>query len=599
MGKSTELSKTAAKELAKAPTGINGLDEITGGGLPRSRPTLVCGGAGCGKTLFAMEFLLEGALKYDEPGVFMSFEETTEELAQNIASLGFDLNGLVSRKKVIVDYVHVDRSEIHETGEYDLDGLFVRLGYAIDSIGAKRVVLDTIEALFSGLPNEATLRAELRRLFRWLKNKGVTAVITAERGSGTLTRHGLEEYVSDCVILLDHRVEHQVSTRRLRIVKYRGTTHGTNEYPFLIDHEGISVLPITSLGLTHKAATERVSSGITRLDAMLEGKGYYRGSSILVSGTSGTGKTSIAAHFASAACERGERCLYLALEESPSQIMRNLHSVGLDLERWVKKGLLSFQAARPTAHGLEMHLAIVHKTIGEFKPLVVVVDPVTNLLSVGAEDEVKAMLTRLIDYMKSQQVTGLFTSLTDGDQALEKTDVGISSLMDTWILLRNIESDGERNRGLYVLKSRGMAHSNQIREFRMSKQGIELVDAYLGPAGVLTGTARLVQEAREKAEISEYRQEVARKRRELERNRKTLAAQIAALKAEIAAQEEELNTLSKREVEREEVRGYDRLVLARSRHAELPPTGKQGAIDEIPKQKDERKKKTKARGNRR
>jgi circadian clock protein KaiC len=599
MGKSTVFSKTVAKELPKAPTGINGLDEITSGGLPRGRPTLVCGGAGCGKTLFAMEFLLEGALKYDEPGVFMSFEETTDELAQNIASLGFDLNGMVAHKKVVVDYVHVDRSEIHETGEYDLEGLFVRLGYAIDSIGAKRVVLDTIEALFSGLPNEATLRAELRRLFRWLKNKGVTAVITAERGSGTLTRHGLEEYVSDCVILLDHRVEHQVSTRRLRIVKYRGTTHGTNEYPFLIDHEGISVLPITSLGLTHEASTERISSGIKRLDAMLEGKGYYRGSSILVSGTSGTGKTSVATHFASAACERGERCLYLALEESPSQIMRNLRSVGLDLEHWVKKGLLSFQAARPTSHGLEMHLAIVHKTIAEFKPQVVVVDPVTNLLSVGAEDEVKAMLTRLIDYMKSQQVTGLFTSLTDGDQVLEKTDVGISSLMDTWILLRNIESDGERNRGLYVLKSRGMAHSNQIREFRMSKQGIELVDAYLGPAGVLTGTARLVQEAKEKAEAAEYKQEVTRKRRELERNRKTLEAQIAALKAEFAAQEEELNTLSKREVEREEVRGYDRLEMARSRHAELPPNGKQGALDEIPKQKDERKKKTKARGARR
>lgn len=589
MGKANVLLKTVAPELPKAPTGIPGLDDITGGGLPRGRPTLVCGSAGCGKTLFALEFLLEGVLKFGEPGVFMSFEETAEELAQNIASLGFDLNDLIERKKVVVDYVHVDRNEIHETGAYDLDGLFVRLDYAINTVGAKRVVLDTLEALFSGLPNEATLRAELRRLFRWLKNKGVTSIITAERGSGTLTRHGLEEYVSDCVILLDHRVESQISTRRLRIVKYRGTTHGTNEYPFLIDRDGISVLPITSLGLAHKASSERVSSGIEKLDDMLEGKGYFRGSSILVSGTSGTGKTSLAAHFASAACERGERCLYLALEESPSQIMRNLRSVGLELERWVKKGLLNFQAARPTTYGLEMHLAVVHKTIAEFKPQVVVVDPVTNLLSVGETEEVKAMLTRLIDRMKSQQITGLFTSLTDGDKALEQTDVGISSLMDTWILLRNIESNGERNRGLYILKSRGMAHSNQIREFRMSNQGIELVTAYLGPGGVLTGTARLVQEARELAETTEYQQEVARRRRELERKRQALRAQIAALQAEFAAQEEELSTLSQREVEREALRGRAQSEWARSRHAQLFPHEKQGVPDEIANQKDGRK----------
>lgn len=569
MSKSKARPKPTVKDLPKSLTGINGLDEITAGGLPQGRPTLICGGAGCGKTLFAMEFLLNGALNFDEPGVFMAFEETTEELTQNIASLGFDLNKLIAQKKVVVDYVHVDRSEIHETGDYDLDGLFVRLDYAIKSIGAKRVVLDTIEALFSGLPNEATLRAELRRLFRWLKEKGVTAVITAERGSGSLTRHGLEEYVSDCVILLDHRVEGQISTRRLRIVKYRGTTHGTNEYPFLIDRDGISVLPITSLGLTHDATTERVSSGIKQLDDMLEGKGYYRGSSVLVSGTSGTGKTSLAAHFADAACQRGERCLYLALEESPSQIKRNLRSVGLNLERWVKKGLLNFQAARPTTYGLEMHLAIIHKTIAEFKPQVVVVDPVTNLLSVGETYEVKAMLTRLIDFMKGQQITTVFTSLTESDGAIEKTEVGISSLMDTWILLTNIESNGERNRGLYVLKSRGMAHSNQVREFRMTNQGIELVDAYLGPAGVLTGTARLTQEAREKAESLVYRQEVARKKRELERKRKALEAQIAALRAEFEAQQEDLLTMNQHEVEREEALGHDRSQMARLRHAGL------------------------------
>ena len=411
---------STVQELPKAPTGINGLDEITDGGLPRGRPTLVCGGAGCGKTLFAMEFLLEGALKFNEPGVFMAFEETTEELAQNVISLGFDLNGLIESKKVVVDYVHIDRKEIHETGEYDLDGLFVRLAYAIDSIGAKRVVLDTIEALFSGLPDELTLRAELRRLFRWLKDKGVTAIITAERGAGTLTRHGLEEYVSDCVILLDHRVHGQVSTRRLRIVKYRGSTHGTNEYPFLIDNEGISVLPITSLGLAHKVSTERVSSGNDQLDTMLEGKGYFRESSVLVSGTSGTGKTSLATHFANAACQRGERCLYLALEESPNQIMRNLRSIGLDLQRWVDKGLLKFHAARPTAYGLEMHLALIHKTIADFDPQVVIVDPITKLMSAGDADEVKAMMMRLIDFIKGRQITALFTSLTDGNAALEK-----------------------------------------------------------------------------------------------------------------------------------------------------------------------------------
>ncbi|MGH7832091.1 MAG: circadian clock protein KaiC, partial [Candidatus Binatia bacterium] len=348
------------KTLPKAPSGIQGLDEITFGGLPKGRPTLLCGSAGCGKTLLSMEFLIRGALRYNEPGVFVAFEETAEELAKNVASLGYDLGDLVARKKLIVDYVYLERSDIEETGEYDLEGLFVRLGHAINSIRARRVALDSLEAIFSAFSNQFILRAELRRLFRWLKEKGVTAVITAERGDGTLTRHGLEEYVSDCVIVLDHRVNDQISTRRVRILKYRGSVHGTNEYPFLIGKEGFSVLPITSVGLQHEVSNERISSGVQRLDAMLGGKGYYRGSSILISGTAGTGKSSLCAHFVDAACRRRERCLYVSSEESPPQIIRNMRSIGLALAPWVEKGLLQFQAVRPTFYSLEMHLAILH-----------------------------------------------------------------------------------------------------------------------------------------------------------------------------------------------------------------------------------------------
>ena len=405
------------RSLPKAPTGIQGLDEITGGGLPRGRPTLVCGSAGCGKTLLAMEFLVRGATEFGEPGVFMAFEETAEELAQNVRSLGFDLEDLAEQNKLLVDFVRVERSEIEETGEYDLEGLFIRLGHAIDSLGAKRVVLDTLETLFGGLSNAAILRAELRRLFRWLKDKGVTAIITGERGDGTLTRHGLEEYVSDCVIVLDHRVTEQLSTRRLRIVKYRGTTHGTNEYPFLIDENGISVLPVTSLGLSQEASDERISTGIPRLDAMLGGKGVYRGSSVLISGTAGTGKTSLAAHFADATCRRGERCLYFAFEESESQLVRNMRSIGLDLAPWSKKGLLRFHATRPSAYGLEMHLATLHKLVNEFEPRVVVVDPITTFLGAGTSVEAESMLMRLIDFLKAQQITAMFTSLTHGGNA--------------------------------------------------------------------------------------------------------------------------------------------------------------------------------------
>ena len=550
MSKDAEQQTPANRGLAKAPTGIQGLDEITGGGLPRGRPTLVCGSAGCGKTLLAMEFLVRGATQFDEPGVFMSFEETTQELTQNVRSLGFDLDDLVQQKKLAMDFVRVERNEIEETGEYDLEGLFVRLNFAIDSVGAKRVVLDTIEALFGGLSNASILRGELRRLFRWLKDKGVTAVITCESGDGALTKHSLEEYVSDCVIMLDHRVTDQMSTRRLRIVKYRGTSHETNEYPFLIDEDGISVLPITSLGLQHTASTERISSGIPRLDAMLGGEGFYRGSTVLMSGTAGSGKSSIAAHFAAAACQRGERCLYFAFEESPGQILRNMRSIGIDLEPWVKKGMLHFHASRAAIHGLEMHLATIHKLVREFKPRVVVMDPVGSLTSVGTREDSNVMLTRLIDFLKMQEITALLTSLTSGDEALEQTNVNVSTLVDTWLLLRDLELDGERNRVMYVLKSRGMAHSNQLREFLLTNQGVELQNVYLGAEGVLTGSARQTREAAEKAGSLLRHQEAEAKQRERVLKREAQEARIVVLQKEFEAEEE----VAKRDIEQERSR---------------------------------------------
>jgi circadian clock protein KaiC len=484
-------SRPAGHPVAKAPTGIPGLDEITNGGLPRGRPTLVCGGAGCGKTLLAMEFLVRGALKYDEPGVFVSFEETAEELVTNARSLGVDLQRLSARRRLLLDYVHLERSGLIESGEYDLEGLFVRVGHAIDSLGAKRVVLDTIERLFSGLSNTFILRSELDRLFRWLKTKRVTAIVTGERDGERLTRHGLEEYVSDCVILLDQRVRDQCATRRLRILKYRGSAHAGNEMPFLIDDRGLSVLPITSLGLTHQASTVRVSTGVPGLDAMFGRKGYFRGNSVLVSGTAGTGKSSLGCHFAEAACRRGERCLYLAFEESPSQIIRNMKSIGVDLERWMRRGLLRILARRPTALGLEAHLLSIHRAIEDWQPRVVVVDPVTNMIAVGSETEVKAMFARLIDFMKLRQITALFTSLTEGGGAAERTDLGVSSLMDIWMLLGNLEANGERNRSIQIVKARGMAHSNQVREFMITDRGIMLVDVTRLPDGrVAIGSAR-------------------------------------------------------------------------------------------------------------
>lgn len=556
-----------ADQLQKAPTGIAGLDEITLGGLPRGRPTLVCGAAGCGKTLLAMEFLVRGATQYGEPGVFMAFEETPDELSQNVASLGFDLRALERKKKLSLDHVHIERSEIQETGEYDLEGLFVRLNYAIDSIGAKRVVLDTLEALFGGLSDTGILRAELRRLFRWLKDKGVTAVITAERGDGSLTRHGLEEYVSDCVILLDNRVQDQLTTRRLRIVKYRGTSHGTNEYPFLIDEDGFSVTPITSVGLGYSVSSKRISTGISELDDMLGG-GYYQGSSVLVSGTAGTGKTSIAAHLVNAACARGERAIFLASEESPQQIIRNMASIGIDLGRWLDRGLLRFHAERATAHGFEAHLTALHKHINNYKPQVAVIDPLNTLLKAGAENEVENLIVRMVDFLKSRGVTALFSSIADFQMNSEHTDIAVSSLVDTWLLVRNIEQRGERNRGLYVLKSRGMAHSNQIREFLMTNQGIKLVDVCVDDReGVLIGSARKEFERAQATAAEQNTRENSRKRFIMEQRRKALAAKIEALQSEFEAQvREDEQLILEAEQEMENAR-TDRAAAARERQS--------------------------------
>jgi circadian clock protein KaiC len=568
MAKKRSASISPPPGLAKCPTGIQGLDEITGGGLPRGRPTLVCGAAGCGKTLLAMEFLVRGATQFGEPGAFIFFEETEGELADNVASLGFDLPDLVRRKKIVLDHIHIERSEIEETGEYDLEGLFVRLNLAIDSIGAKRVVLDTLEALFAGLPNEAVLRAELRRLFRWLKEKGVTAVITAERGREQLTRHGLEEYVSDCVILLDHRVNERLATRHLRVVKYRGSVHGTNEYPFLISHEGISVLPITSLRNDHTASNERISTGIPRLDAMLSGRGFFRGATILLTGPPGSGKTSVASYFAHAAAQRGERALYFAFEESPNQIARDMRSLDLHLGVAMKRGLLRFHASRPSLYGLEMHLATMFKEVQSYRPSVVIVDPITSLLAAGSQSEAKSMVTRLIDFLKTEHITALFTSLVSGGRNLPETEIVISSLMDSWILLQDVESNGERNRILNVLKSRGMAHSNQAREFLITDHGIDLVDAYLGPTGVVTGAARVAQVSREHAEALRTKHEIASRQSALRRKRATIERQVEALHEEQQTEEDEFRRFDEQIADRALALKAERSDMGRARQAD-------------------------------
>ena len=562
------MDKIQELQLSKCPTGIQGLDEITDGGLPQGRPTLICGSAGCGKTLFGVEFLVRGATRYGEPGVLVTFEETASEIIQNVASLGWNLNQLMADGKILIDHVYIEPSEIEETGEYDLEALFLRLGYAIKKIGAKRVLLDTIEVLFSGLANANIVRAEIRRLFHWLKDEGVTAVITGERGDNTLTRQGLEEYVSDCVIKLDQRTFEDIATRTLQVVKYRGSRHSNNEYPFLIEETGISVLPVTSLKLDHVVSNERISTGIAQLDEMFGGQGYYRGSSILVTGRAGTGKTTLAGYFAQATCLRGERCLYLATEESPQQILRNLNSIGLDLAPYVEQGLLQFDAVRPTNYNLEMRLFKIHRWIQEFQPSTVIIDPMSNLILTGSLMQTKNFFMRLIDYLKSKQITVLMTNLTagDADHDHEQTEVGVSSLMDTWLELQTLKVNGERNRIIYALKSRGMMHSNQVREFIVTNEGVKLVEVYLGGGKVLTGTERINQELNEQYAAKKRRQNFEQKKREYEQEKKRLQAQINDLQMQLLNREAELNLLSEEEQEEEKALLQNRTFMARLRH---------------------------------
>jgi circadian clock protein KaiC len=551
--------------IKKSRTGIKGLDEVLEGGLPEGRPTLICGGPGCGKTLLASEFLIRGVLEYDEPGVFMTFEETPQDLVENVASLGVDLNALVDQKKVFIDYVHIDKSEIEETGEYDLEGLFVRLASAIAIVGAKRVVLDTIESLFAGFSNEGVLRSELRRLFHWLKDRGVTTIVTGERGVETLTRHGLEEYVSDCVILLDNRVREGGATRRLRVVKYRGSSHGSDEYPFLIDQNGIWVLPVTSVGLKYPVSNDLISSGVPGIDKMLESSGFYRGSSILITGAAGTGKTSLAAHLVNETCRRGQRCLFFIYEESPDQVIRNMKSIGIDLQQWVEKGLLSFQAVRPSFYSMEMHLLMSQKRTEEFDPDLVVMDPINTFSLSATSMEMKSLLVRLVDFYKMRQITALFTDLDKGQRDGISADASLASLMDAWIVLKDIESKGEHIRTIEVIKVRGQATSNQVREFRLTNQGAKLVDIYVGESGILTGSAKIAQEANERMEGLKRHQEMENKRRELERKRQALKAQIKALQDEFQFQEEELERVIAEEAEHEQtlLKNQEKVIRAR------------------------------------
>ena len=560
MPKEPEL---AVPQLAKTPTGIPGLDEVLLGGLPTGRPTLICGSAGCGKTLLAMTFLVNGAARFNEPGVFISFEESGQDLSDNVASLGFDVPGLIAAKKLVIDHIRIDRSEIEEVGEYDLEGLFIRIGYAAEQIGAKRVVLDTLEALFASLSDEAVLRAELRRLFGWLKNRGLTAIITGERGNGTLTRNGLEEYVSDCVILLDNRVEDQITTRRLRIVKFRGSAHGTNEFPFLLDDHGITVVPLSSAGIGHVISDDLVSTGVPGVDAMLGPHGIYRGSSVLISGVAGSGKSILGASFAAAICASGERCMFFSFEEAAEQLVRNVASGGVELEQYIESGLLRIETKRPSSYGFEMHLAHMQRELDRFRPTAVIIDPVTSFR--GPDSEVHALLLRMLDMLKTRGITTIFTSLTSSYERTSQSDFGLSSLMDVWVSLVDIESNGERNRGLYVLKSRGMNHSNQIREYLLTNDGVKLVDAYLGVAGVLTGSARLAQQAQATIESLHQREEIARRRREIASRRAVTERQIAELQVEIESQEAEVVRLIAQDERRETVFESDRVAMGASR----------------------------------
>lgn len=562
----TAASATAASpQLQKCPTGIQGLDEITAGGLPRGRPTLVCGDAGSGKTILAMQFLTQGATQFDEPGVFIAFEENAQDLALNMVSMGVDVQRLCAENKLAIDWVHVDAADIEEAGEYDLEGLFIRIQCAVQRVQARRIVLDSIEALFSALKDQSVLRSELQRLFRWIKEQQLTAIVTGERGDGRLTRHGLEEYVADCVICLDHDVVNQVSTRHVRVVKYRGSVHGANQYPFLIGKNGFSVFPITSVGLECSASTEQISSGIGRLDAMLRGGGFFRGSTVLVSGGAGTGKTSVAAHFVRAACERGERALYFAFEESRAQIIRNMRSIGIDLSPAMERGLLQFHAARPSLCGLETHLAMILAAVVEFKPRVIVLDPLSDFLVVGSSGEVKSMLTRLIDFLKTNEITALFTSLTMAEHSVEQSEAGISSLIDTWLLLRNLEQNGERNRLLYLLKSRGMAHSTQVREFLLTDEGVDLVEVCVSAGGVLTGSARRDHEARLVEDELQQKEEGERKRLQLERRRREMETQIETLRRQFEEEEREVTESAEKVTEITGRARADRAAITRAR----------------------------------
>jgi len=555
------------KGISKSLTGIVGFDDLTLGGLPSGRPTLVCGTAGCGKTLFASTFLLNGARDHDEPGVFVTFEERPIDIVNNVASLGFDVQGLIDEGKLYIEHIAIDPSELEEIGDYDLEGLFLRLELAIDQVGAKRIVLDTIESLFSAFTNPAILRAEIRRLFDWLKDKGLTTIITGERGDGSLTRQGLEEYVSDCVILLDHRVHNQISTRRLRIVKYRGTAHGTNEVPFLIDQDGFSVLPVSTLGLSHKVSEERISSGIATLDKMLSGGGFHRGTSILISGVAGSGKSSVSASFCAAACAAGERALYFSFEESLDQTVRNMRSIGTDLRKWVDAKSLHYVAVRPTFYSLEMHLAVMLREIARFNPSLVVLDPISAFMGSGDVLEVQSMLLRMVDFLKSRGTTAVFTHLMHSQDGTTETDAGLSSLMDAWILLLNREIGGEFNRELYLLKARGTAHSNQVREFVMSKDGIRLLAPYIGDGRALTGTLRQSEEAKARRSEVERKAEVARRAELLKQKRRKVMAQIEALQAELESDEAELTTVQDAEAAYLNQAASDRAAMEKSRRS--------------------------------
>ena len=473
----SENPKSNGIQLQKCLTGIKGFDEITEGGLPKNRITLISGGPGAGKTLLGIDFLVNGVTKYQERGVFMSFEETEAEIYEDVASLSLDLPGLVLKKEIAFEHVLLDRSDIQDKGEFNLEGLFIRLELAIDAIGAKRVVLDSIESLFVGITDLGILRLEIKRLFRWLKQKQVTVIITGEQGENTFTRHGLEEFISDCIILLDNRVRQQVSTRRIRVIKYRGSKHGTNEYPFVIDKDGLSVIPITSAGLDHPGSAEKVSTGVPSLDKMFDQGGYARGSTVLISGTAGTGKTSLAVSFALERCKKGERCLYVSYEESPGQLVQNMKSVGFDLEKWTKKGLLKIVSTRPAFFGLEMHLLDLYKILADFNPSAVVIDPLTSLIGQAEESEIQSMLTRMIDALKSKSITGVFTSLVSSSASNDTSgEIGVSSLIDTWIVVRELEENkgNKRTRGLYIAKSRGTGHSNDIHKLVFSDDGIDL-----------------------------------------------------------------------------------------------------------------------------